>query len=97
MTSRSITSVPRLRACLAEVRELGVAYDDCESNDAVLCVAAPVRDHTGAMVAAMSISVPSIRWSDELRRQWSELVRGGAAGLSERRGRRPAPRPAALA
>jgi IclR family transcriptional regulator, KDG regulon repressor len=49
------------------------------------------------MVAAMSISVPSIRWSDERRRQWSELVRGGAAVLSERLGRRPAPRRAALA
>jgi IclR family transcriptional regulator, KDG regulon repressor len=63
----------------------------------VHCVAAPVHDHTDAMVAAMSISVPSIRWSDQLRRQWGELVRGGAAGLSERLGRRPAPRRAALA
>jgi len=49
------------------------------------------------MVAAMSISVPSIRWSDELRREWSELVRHGAAGLSERLGQRPAARRAALA
>jgi IclR family transcriptional regulator, KDG regulon repressor len=96
MTPRSITSASRLRACLAEVRERGLAYDDRESNDAVHCVAAPVRDHTDVMVAAMSISVPSIRWSDERRREWSELVRRGAAGLSERLGQRPAPR-AALA
>jgi DNA-binding IclR family transcriptional regulator len=78
-------------------RELGLAYDECESNDAVHCVAAPVHDHTGAMVAAMSISVPSFRWSQQRRREWSELVRRGAAGLSERLGHRPASRRAALA
>ena len=97
MTPRSITSLRRLRACLADVRELGLAYDERESNDAVHCVAAPVHDHGGALVAAMSISVPSFRWSDQRRREWSELVRRGAAGLSERLGHRPAPRRAALA
>jgi IclR family transcriptional regulator, KDG regulon repressor len=90
MTPRSITSLSRLRAGLDEVREQGVAYDDRESNDAVHCVAAPVRDHADVMVAAMSISVPSLRWNDQRRREWSELVRRGAAELSERLGQRPA-------
>jgi IclR family KDG regulon transcriptional repressor len=86
MTPRSITSPARLRLHLAEIRERGLAYDDCESNEAVHCVAAPVYDHTGAMVAAMSISVPSLRWSDDRRREWGELVREGAATLSRRLG-----------
>jgi IclR family KDG regulon transcriptional repressor len=90
MTPRSITSLSRLRVALAEVCERGVAYDDRESNEAVHCVAAPVRDHAGVMVAAMSISVPGTRWNDRRRRTWTELVRGGAAGLSERLGQRPA-------
>jgi DNA-binding IclR family transcriptional regulator len=88
MTPRSITSLPRLREHLATVRRAGLAYDDCESNDAVHCVAAPVRDHTGAVVAAMSISVPLLRWTGERKRRWSDLVRRGADTLSESLGHR---------
>lgn len=89
MTPRSITSPARLRARLAEIRESGLSYDECESNDAVYCVAAPVYDHTGGMVAAMSISVPSIRWNTERRDAWSGLIRRGAAELSQRLGHKP--------
>lgn len=87
MTPRSITSPARLRARLDEIRASGLSYDECESNDAVYCVAAPVYDHTGGMVAAMSISVPSIRWNAERRDAWSDLIRRGAAELSQRLGR----------
>jgi DNA-binding IclR family transcriptional regulator len=88
MTPHSIVSPAKLRTALANAREEGVAYDDCESNEAVRCVAAPVRDHSGRMIAAMSISVPTIRWTDERRAEWTELIRGGAAELSERLGHR---------
>ncbi|GAA4624691.1 IclR family transcriptional regulator [Actinoallomurus vinaceus] len=91
MTARSITSPVRLRAHLEEIRRDGLSYDECESNDAVFCVAAPVYDHTGDMVAGMSISVPSIRWDDRRREEWSGLVRHGAATLSQRLGHRPPP------
>lgn len=88
MTPRSITSPAKLRTHLAEVRKAGIAYDDCESNDAVHCVAAPVYERSGAMVAAMSISVPNIRWADRGRAEWADLVRSGAAALSHRLGHR---------
>jgi IclR family transcriptional regulator, KDG regulon repressor len=89
MTPNSIPTVARLRTHVAEVRAEGVAYDECESNDSVRCVAAPVRDRTSAMVAAMSISVPAARWTDERSAAWTNLVREGAQGLSERLGYRP--------
>jgi DNA-binding IclR family transcriptional regulator len=88
MTPHSIATPAGLRAHLAEVRERGVAFDECESNEAVSCVAAPVYDDSGTMVAAMSISVPMLRWNDEIRAKWSELVRRGADALSERLGYR---------
>jgi IclR family KDG regulon transcriptional repressor len=96
MTPQSITSPTRLRAHLEEIRADGLSYDECESNEAVFCVAAPVYDHTGDMVAAVSVSVPSIRWDDERRDRWSGLIRHGVAELSQRLGHRPAvalPRP----
>ncbi|MCO5988218.1 IclR family transcriptional regulator [Actinoallomurus spadix] len=89
MTHHSVTSPVRLRAHLDAIRHQGLSYDECESNEAVFCVAAPVYDHTGAMVAGMSISVPSIRWDDRRREEWSTLVRKGAAVLSQRLGHRP--------
>jgi IclR family KDG regulon transcriptional repressor len=88
MTPNSLTSRSRLRAQLDEVRRLGLAYDRCESNDAVRCVAAPVYDHGGVMVAAMSISAPTMRWNEPRQREWSDLVAGGAARLSARLGHR---------
>jgi DNA-binding IclR family transcriptional regulator len=95
MTPQSITSPARLRAALRQVAADGVAYDDCESNEAVRCVSAPVYDHGGRMVAAMSISAPTIRWTDERRGEWSELVRSGAVALSRRLGHRHRPEPVA--
>jgi IclR family transcriptional regulator, KDG regulon repressor len=86
MTPRSIASSAKLRTHLTKVRADGVAYDDCESNDAVYCVAAPAYDRSGAMVAAMSISVPNIRWDKARRAEWTELVRTGASALSKRLG-----------
>jgi IclR family transcriptional regulator, KDG regulon repressor len=88
MTPNSISTRARLRAHLAQVRARGVAYDECESNDSVRCVAAAVRDRSGDMVAAMSISVPAARWTEERNAAWTELVRAGADSLSERLGYR---------
>ncbi|HEY3140426.1 MAG TPA: IclR family transcriptional regulator [Acidimicrobiales bacterium] len=88
LTPKSITSRARLRDHLAEVRRRGLGYDDCESNNDVRCVAAPVHDHDGAVVAAMSISVPTLRWDEERAREWSDLVQRGAGKLSGQLGYR---------
>ena len=63
MTANSITSVPELLKEMELIRRRALAYDDCESNIDVRCVAAPVYDGRGQMVAAMSFSVPITRMS----------------------------------
>jgi len=88
MTPESITDPDRLRAELDRVRAQDVAVDDGESDSAVRCVGAPVRDHTGTVVAAMSVSAPIIRWTPAAHAEWIELVRTGAAALSTRLGYR---------
>ncbi|WP_433074452.1 IclR family transcriptional regulator [Dactylosporangium sp. CA-052675] len=88
MTPDSITDPRRLRAELDEIRAAGVAVDNGESDGAVRCVGAPVRDHTGATVAAMSISAPIMRWTPATHADWTRLVRDGAAELSTRLGYR---------
>jgi len=91
MTPDSITDRDRFRAELDRIRAEGVALDDGESDSAVRCVGAPIRDHTGMTVAAMSVSAPIIRWTPTAHAEWTRLVREGAAALSTRLGYR-APR-----
>ncbi|MEV7085006.1 IclR family transcriptional regulator [Streptomyces sp. NPDC093085] len=88
MTPDSITDPGVLRTELAAVRERGVAVEHRESNPDVSCVAAPVRDRAGRVVAALSISVPMIRWSDEREEELSQLAVKGAGALSGRLGYR---------
>ncbi|SEP60855.1 IclR family transcriptional regulator [Streptomyces radiopugnans] len=90
MTENSVTSPEKLREVLAEIRGRGVAVERRESNPDVSCVAAPVRDGTGKVVAALSISVPMIRWSEERRTELEALAVEGAAELSARLGYRGA-------
>ena len=88
MTPSSISSLSRLKSELAEIRERGLAYDEAESSEDVHCVAAGVRDHTGEMVAGLSISVPTTRWDGTRRKALGELARDGAARLSASLGHR---------
>lgn len=82
LTPQSITDPERLEEALAEIRATGIGTDDRESNPEVCCVAAPVRDVTGACVAAISISVPVARMTEKARPYLIEAVRRGAAELS---------------
>ncbi|MEV2250273.1 IclR family transcriptional regulator [Streptomyces sp. NPDC050147] len=88
MTQNSITEPDALLAALADIRERGVAAEHRESNPDVSCVAAPVRDSAGRVVAALSISVPMIRWSEQREQELADLAAKGAGNLSERLGHR---------
>lgn len=65
-TPRSITDPAKLRAHLEKVREQGYALDFGEYEAEVRCVAAPVRDHSGRVVAAISVSGPAQRMEPEI-------------------------------
>ena len=77
-TPRTITSLQQLRAELERVRQQGYAYDLEEVMPELCCVAAPIRNYTGAVVAAMSLSVPAYRfhqYKDEYRRAILQAAR----------------------
>lgn len=60
-TKRTVTSSKELKRDLKSVREEGFAIDDREVDDGIRCISAPIRDGSGKVVAAISISGPSTR------------------------------------
>ena len=60
-TRTTVKSVTRLARICAQVRVDGFAIDDGEYIDEVRCVAAPIRDPEGEIVASVGISSPVTR------------------------------------
>jgi DNA-binding IclR family transcriptional regulator len=61
LTASTLVDPPQLRAELARVARQGFAVDAEERVPGVVCVAAAIRDQTGSVVAAISISGPGLR------------------------------------
>jgi DNA-binding IclR family transcriptional regulator len=60
VTENTLTSPEALLAELDVVRTQGWAHDNAEHEAFVHCIAAPIRDASGAVVAAASCSVPIV-------------------------------------
>jgi DNA-binding IclR family transcriptional regulator len=60
-TRRTLKSVARLALACAQARAEGFALDDGEYIEEVGCLAAPIRDPLGEIVASVGISVPLMR------------------------------------
>lgn len=55
-TSRTVTDPDRFTTLVAEVRSRGFALEDEEEEPGVRCVGAPLRDLSGQVVAAISVT-----------------------------------------
>lgn len=60
-TPRTITARTALRLELQRVRDRGFAVDDQEIESGLRCVGAPIRNHTGRVIAAISVAGPIFR------------------------------------
>lgn len=60
-TGNTLTRFAALRAELERVRRQGYAVDNEEFEEGLKCVGAPVRDHSGTVVGAISIAGPASR------------------------------------
>ena len=60
-TPNTITKVSQFKKHLESVKTQGYAVDNEENEEGIRCVAAPIRNERGEVIAAMSISGPSIR------------------------------------
>jgi DNA-binding IclR family transcriptional regulator len=86
-TSQTITDREALINELERTRRRGYAIDDCEGDDWVRCVAAPVYDDSGRVLGAISIAGPAHRMTLEYIQQLSGDVIRVAQDLSKQLGR----------
>lgn len=82
LTPRTITDRARLREEIVSVRRLGMAFDDCEFDAEVRCVAVPVRDFSGQVTGAIGISGPIWRLSVQALQERAAVVAEAARSLS---------------
>ncbi len=61
VTPFTITDAARLRRELARIRERGYSVSEAENVEGIHAFAAPVRDHTGGVVAAVSVATARAR------------------------------------
>jgi IclR family KDG regulon transcriptional repressor len=85
LTPNTITTPEAFKQELEQVRLQGYAYDLEEAVEELCCVAAPIHDHTGEVVAAMSLSVPAYRFQQNKERYRLAIV-GAAKQVSENLG-----------
>ena len=82
-TSTTIVDRSRLLEELQLVRTRGYAFDMEEHEEGVRCVAAPLRDHTGRVVAAISLTAPAMRMSADRMQALAPLVVEAANRISQ--------------
>jgi DNA-binding IclR family transcriptional regulator len=89
-TPNTIDTMPALLEHLAEARERGWTADSEELEPGLRCVAAPVADHTGAVVGAIGLSGPADRMTAAAVRRLGRDLRATAAEISAALGARAA-------
>jgi DNA-binding IclR family transcriptional regulator len=86
LTAHTITSERELEAQVEAAARDGYAFSVEELEQGLNAVAAPVRDHTGGVIAALSVSGPVYRFTEERMREATPDVVAAAAAISHRMG-----------
>jgi IclR family acetate operon transcriptional repressor len=85
-TKRAIHTVADLAKECQRTRKRGYSIDDEEFHEGVRCLAAPIRDGSGRIVAAIGISAPIGRLPESRCSKVAQEVKRAAAQISEKLG-----------
>jgi DNA-binding IclR family transcriptional regulator len=79
-TPRTLTTRRALADELGRTRDRGYSIDDEEFAPGIRCVARPVFDGAGAMIAAIGVSGPSVRVTDARLHELGRIVAAAGQG-----------------
>jgi DNA-binding IclR family transcriptional regulator len=86
LSPTTITTPDALQAELAQTRQRGYGIDNGETGEMVRCFAAPILDHRGELLAALSVSGPQERIPLSREAELSQAVRWAAGLISQKLG-----------
>ncbi|AJY75915.1 hypothetical protein VN24_16865 [Paenibacillus beijingensis] len=82
LTSRTITKMDELLREVNVIRNDGVGFSYGEAVDGVQCAAAPIFNAEGRSIAAISVSIPTVRVTPTLWEQTVDAVKRAARAMS---------------
>jgi DNA-binding IclR family transcriptional regulator len=85
----TITSARKLKEELARIRKLGYSLDDEEETIGLRCIGAPIFDHTGQVVASISVAGTTAQITSENLTWLAERVKQTASAISRQLGSEP--------
>lgn len=85
-TPNTIVDPPRFYDHLRQVRGQDYSLDNVENEEGIRCVAAPVRNHTGRVVAAISVTGSTLTMTPEKAETVIPQIQQAARAISEELG-----------
>jgi len=89
LTAKTVTDTAVLHQELAKTRQRGYSFVQEWLEEGLLVVGAPLFNHDGQVVAAISLGAPAIRFTPDRMSEMGELVKKTAQCISVKLGYRP--------
>jgi len=85
-TSRTAANAEALLPELDLVREQGFGEDNEEQEEGLRCIAVPIFDRFGVVIAGLSISFPTMRFSEDSKSDYVSMLHDAARNISRQIG-----------
>lgn len=81
-TEKTLENTDQLLVELTQVKELHYAQDNQEQEPGLRCIAAPIYDRFGSVIAGISISLPTIRFDEQRLSYYVALLQQAGKNIS---------------
>ncbi|AWV02992.1 DNA-binding transcriptional regulator KdgR [Burkholderia sp. JP2-270] len=88
-TAKTLSSADAVMSILPHVRQQGYGEDNEEQEDGLMCLAVPVFDRFGCVIAGLSISFPTMRCGADTKAHYIALLKESGRAISARLGHHP--------
>ncbi|QQC64588.1 DNA-binding transcriptional regulator KdgR [Paraburkholderia ginsengisoli] len=89
-TQKTLTCAEAVLSILPNVREQGYGEDNEEQEEGLRCIAVPVFDRFGRVIAGLSVSFPTMRCGADTKSHYVALLKQSGLAISTRLGYREA-------
>ncbi|OXS79066.1 IclR family transcriptional regulator [Domibacillus enclensis] len=85
-TEKSIRSKEEFLSVIKQARIAGYSVDNEENEPGIFCMAVPIKDYSGKVIAAISMSMPASKMNAELLEKYVAMLKECTANISRELG-----------